>query len=133
MEPSDSGAKVRLAPNEIPADLAALPGPVVGYVGGVHQWVDLRLLSDIARLMPEASFAIVGPLQTDVSAVKAPNLHFLGKKSHDDLPQYIKGFDVGIVPYRLTEYTANVYPTKLNEYLAMGRLPSNLRYGYINA
>jgi uncharacterized SAM-binding protein YcdF (DUF218 family) len=36
------------------------------------------------------------------------------------VPRYIKGFDVGIVPYRLTEYTANVYPTKLNEYLVMG-------------
>ena len=42
------------------------------------------------------------------------------KRAHDDIPRYIKGFDVGIVPYLLTEYTANVYPTKLNEYLAMG-------------
>ena len=41
-------------------------------------------------------------------------------RQHDELPRYVKAFDVGIVPYRLTEYTANVYPTKLNEYLAMG-------------
>src|SRR5438034_3245313 len=44
----------------------------------------------------------------------------LGQRSHDQLPGYIKGFDVGIVPYTFSEYTANVYPTKLNEYLAMG-------------
>ena len=44
----------------------------------------------------------------------------LGKKPHSDVPRYVKAFDVGLVPYRLSEYTANVYPTKLNEYLAMG-------------
>ena len=111
---------IRDAPGETPADLAALPGPVVGYVGGIHQWVDMRLLRDVARRMPETTFALVGPLQIDVSSGDAPNLHFLGKKAHDDIPRYIKGFDVGIVPYLLSDYTANVYPTKLNEYLAMG-------------
>jgi uncharacterized SAM-binding protein YcdF (DUF218 family) len=55
-----------------------------------------------------------------VSAADVPNLHLLGKRAHDDIPRYIKGFDVGIVPYRLSDYTTNVYPTKLNEYLAMG-------------
>ena len=112
--------QVRLAPGPVPADLAALPGPIVGYVGGIHQWMDMALLTDVARRMPETTFALVGPLQIDVSAARAPNVHFLGKKSHDELPHYIKGFDVGIVPYLLSDYTANVYPTKLNEYLAMG-------------
>ena len=70
--------------------------------------------------MPDTTFALVGPLQVDVSTASAPNLHFLGKKAHDDIPKYIGGFDVGIVPYLLSDYTANVYPTKLNEYLAMG-------------
>jgi uncharacterized SAM-binding protein YcdF (DUF218 family)/glycosyltransferase involved in cell wall biosynthesis len=112
--------QVRLSPDQIPADLAALTAPVVGYVGGIHQWVDLTLLADVARRMPDTTFALVGPLQVDVSGVNLPNLHFLGKKAHEDVPRYIKGFDVGIVPYRLSEYTANVYPTKLNEYLAMG-------------
>ena len=111
---------VRLAPDQIPADLVALPGPVVGYVGGIHQWMDMTLLTEVARRMPETTFALVGPLQIDVSAAALPNLHFLGKKAHDDVPRYIKGFDVGIVPYLLSDYTANVYPTKLNEYLAMG-------------
>lgn len=112
--------EVRLAPNQIPADLAALPSPVVGYVGGIHQWMDMKMLADVARRMPETTFALVGPLQIDVSTTDVPNLHFLGKKAHNDIPHYIKGFDVGIVPYLLSDYTTNVYPTKLNEYLAMG-------------
>jgi glycosyltransferase involved in cell wall biosynthesis len=44
----------------------------------------------------------------------------LGQRPHAELARYIRGFDVGIVPYKLSEYTANVYPTKLNEYLVMG-------------
>jgi uncharacterized SAM-binding protein YcdF (DUF218 family)/glycosyltransferase involved in cell wall biosynthesis len=111
---------VRSGPPQIPADLAALPRPVVGYVGGIHQWMDMPLLTEVARRMPDTTFALVGPLQIDVSAAAAPNLHFLGKQAHDDIPRYISGFDVGIVPYLLSDYTANVYPTKLNEYLAMG-------------
>src|SRR6202011_5816457 len=82
---------------------------------------DLDLVASVARTMPEATFAFVGPAQMDVSATAGiPNVHWLGKRAHDDVPRYIKGFDVGIVPYLLTDYTANVYPTKLNEYLAMG-------------
>ena len=106
---------------EVPADLRALPRPVVGYVGGLHQWVDQPLVAQAARRLPQASFVLIGPPQTDISQLAAcANIHLLGKKAHDELPRYIKGFDVGIVPYRLSEYTANVYPTKLNEYLAMG-------------
>lgn len=105
---------------DLPADLAALPRPVVGYVGGIHQWMDMTMLAEVARRMPETSFALVGPLQIEVRTTDVPNLHYLGKKAHDDIPHYIKGFDVGIVPYLLSDYTANVYPTKLNEYLAMG-------------
>ena len=71
--------------------------------------------------MPDVIFALVGPAQTDVSALRAcPNVHLLGQRPHADVPAYVKAFDVGMVPYRSTEYTANVYPTKLNEYLVMG-------------
>ena len=69
----------------------------------------------------DVTFALVGPEQTDVSQLKAlPNVHLLGQRPHAELPRYVTGFDVGLVPYRITEYTANVYPTKLNEYLVMG-------------
>src|SRR5262249_5453431 len=71
--------------------------------------------------MPDTTFALVGPAQTDVSALeRCPNVRLLGQRPHPDVPKYVKSFDAAIVPYRLTEYTANVYPTKLNEYLVMG-------------
>jgi uncharacterized SAM-binding protein YcdF (DUF218 family)/glycosyltransferase involved in cell wall biosynthesis len=112
---------VRLGADQVPADLAALKRPVVGYVGGLHQWIDQDLVAAAAAAMPEATFALIGPEQTDVSRLRQrANVQLLGMREHHELPRYVKGFDVGIVPYRLTEYTANVYPTKLNEYLSMG-------------
>ncbi len=112
---------VRMAADEVPADLRDLPHPVIGYVGGVHQWVDQPLVCAVADALPDASVVLIGPQQTEVSALESrPNVHLLGARAHAQLPGYIKGFDVGLVPYRLSEYTAHVYPTKLNEYLAMG-------------
>jgi uncharacterized SAM-binding protein YcdF (DUF218 family)/glycosyltransferase involved in cell wall biosynthesis len=113
--------QAREGPRQPPPDMARLKRPVIGYVGGLHQWVDQDLAVEVARRLPEASFVFVGPPQTDVSRLeRCPNVKLLGMKPHDELPVYVREFDVGIVPYRLSDYTANVYPTKLNEYLAMG-------------
>jgi uncharacterized SAM-binding protein YcdF (DUF218 family)/glycosyltransferase involved in cell wall biosynthesis len=104
-----------------PDDIARLKPPVVGYVGGLHQWVDQELLAALAARLPDVSIALVGPEQTDVSLLRQiPNVHLLGVKPHAELARYVKAFSVGLVPYRITSYTANVYPTKLNEYLVMG-------------
>ena len=111
----------RVAKVETPADLASLRRPIVGYVGGMHQWIDQDLAAEVARRLPHVTFAYVGPPQCDLSRLEAcPNIVMLGARPHASLPAYIRGFDVGIVPYRLSDYTSNVYPTKLNEYLAMG-------------
>jgi uncharacterized SAM-binding protein YcdF (DUF218 family)/glycosyltransferase involved in cell wall biosynthesis len=105
-----------------PDDMRELPRPVIGYVGGIHQWVDQEILAGLARAMPEATVLLVGPVQADVSALAGlHNVHLLGTRAHGEIPRYIAAFDVTLVPYRRTEYTANVYPTKLNEYLAMGK------------
>src|SRR5262249_58369198 len=102
-------------------DLEALARPIVGYLGGLHQWVDQELIVGVASRMPDVTFALVGPAQTDVSALeRCTNVRLFGQRSHETVPAYVKGFDVGIVPYRIAEYTLNVYPTKLNEYLVMG-------------
>lgn len=108
-------------PDGIPADLKAIRGPIAGYVGALHQWLDQGLVAALAMRMPEVSFALVGPTHSDTSRLTAcPNVHLLGSKPHAEVPAYIKGFDVGLVPYRVSEYTDSVYPVKLNEYLAMG-------------
>lgn len=112
---------VREAPAPLPADLAALPRPVAGYVGALHMWVDQPLLAAVADQLPHVCFALIGPPQVDVSLLQArPNIHLLGAKPHDQVPAYVKGFDVALVPYLRSDFTDSVYPVKLNEYLAMG-------------
>jgi uncharacterized SAM-binding protein YcdF (DUF218 family)/glycosyltransferase involved in cell wall biosynthesis len=111
----------RLAARQTPAEIASLKRPIVGYVGGMHQWVDQDLAAEVARRLPHVTFVYVGPPQCDLSRLEAcPNIVLLGGRPHASLPSYIREFDVGIVPYRLSDYTSNVYPTKLNEYLSMG-------------
>lgn len=108
--------------NCIPDDLKKIPQPIIGYVGGIHRWIDQKLISRLAKKHPDYSFVFVGPLQTNVSILaRYNNIYFLGNRDHRVLPYYIKEFAVCIIPYLLTEYTKNVYPTKLNEYLAMGK------------
>ena len=113
-------------------DLAAFPRapvreapperPVVGYVGGLHRLVDYDLLAECVRRTPEWTWAFVGPVQTDVSSVAGqPNVEIRGAVAHDALAAQIAGFDVCIVPYARTTATEDVAPTKINEYLAVGR------------
>lgn len=96
--------------------------PVVGYVGGLHRHVDLDLLERAAGRTPEWSWVLVGPVQTDVARLRGlPNVHLVGAQPHAALAGYIRAFDACIVPYAQNAYTATVVPTKLNEYLALGK------------
>ena len=105
----------------LPADIASLPHPIVGFVGEVKRWIDEALLIEVAARMPHASFVLVGPIGTDASRLaRRPNVHLLGPRPHAEVPHYLKAFDVAIIPYRLANVTAAIYPAKLNEYLAMG-------------
>ena len=84
--------------------------------------VDFDLLERVAQANPDKSLVLVGPLQTDIGSLASrPNVFLLGQKKHEELPNYIANFDVCLIPYVLNEYTRNVYPTKLNEYLIMGK------------
>lgn len=105
-----------------PADIASISKPIAGYVGGVHKWVDFGLVKELAVSRPELSFVFVGPLQRGTDELKRlPNVHFLGQKRYEELPDYIDSFDLCMIPYLVTDYTKNVYPTKINEYLSMGK------------
>src|SRR5947207_2736749 len=102
--------------------MSTLPRPVIGYVGGIHKFFDLQMLAAMARAKPDWSWVLVGPLQTSPRELRRiPNVYLAGPKAHVELPDYIRSFDVGIVPYLSNGYTATVIPTKINEYLAMGK------------
>jgi len=121
---------------EIPAELRALPRPVIGFFGLLADWVDLDLVRDIAKRRPDWSFALVGKQATGTEALRGlPNVHLLGQKPYALLPAYCRGFDVGIIPFRKSDLTLRANPLKLREYLAAGlpvvstSLPEVARYG----
>ena len=117
----DQYNKARETKIEIPPDMRLITKrPIVGYVGGIHKWIDLDLLQRIALTHKDVAIVLVGPKQVDLSALdRISNVYILGKKEKEELPQYVKFFDIGLIPYLKTTYTDNVYPTKINEYLAM--------------
>lgn len=109
----------------VPADLAALPRPVVGFTGAVNaEKLDISWLEALASRRPSYSIALIGPV-TQSPAIqrlaRAPNVHLLGHRDYGVLPAYVKGFDVAVIPYALNEYTRGVFPLKFFEFLASGR------------
>ncbi len=87
----------------------------------MQDWQDLDLLGEIARRRPSWSIVLVGKVQVDVGRFRdIPNMHFLGQRSHAELPHYSKGFDVAVIPHKINELTRNMNPIKLREYLAAG-------------
>ncbi len=111
-----------LAPETpIPADVARLPHPVIGFYGTLQDWVDLDLIAHLARSHPEWSLVLIGPIAVDTTVVAGlPNVHLLGRREHRDLPAYCKGFDIGLIPYRTIDRMPFVNPIKLREYLSAG-------------
>jgi glycosyltransferase involved in cell wall biosynthesis len=125
---------------EVPADLAALPRPRIGFYGTLRDWVDLDLVAAVARARPRWSIALIGQQLGDLSPVRGlPNVHLLGQRRHDELPAYCKGFDVGMIPYRIDERMKFVNPLKMREYLSAGvpvvstPVPEVVRYGHLVA
>jgi glycosyltransferase involved in cell wall biosynthesis len=105
----------------IPADIVDLPKPVVGFVGLIEDWVDLRLIRFLAQARPAWSFVLIGKMVTSDAPVRdLPNIHVLGRKEYQELPGYCKAFDVALLPFVINELTLAANPLKLREYLAAG-------------
>ena len=110
------------AADRMPEDLRGIPRPLVGYAGSIHRWIDFEMLANVAKAMPDCSFVMVGPIVSSVGGLKEqPNVHWLGQKSHGEVPAYVRQFDVCLVPYVRDEYMETAFPGKLNEYLALGK------------
>jgi glycosyltransferase involved in cell wall biosynthesis len=108
--------------DEIPAELRALPRPVIGYVGEVAAWFDTDLVRRLALRHPDWSIVLVGPATAEARrALPEANVHFLGRRPYSVLPRYLAGFDCCLIPFRASPLTAAVSPIKLYEYLAAGK------------
>ncbi|WP_432221938.1 glycosyltransferase [Flavobacterium sp. TMP13] len=108
---------------EIPADVAHIETPMVGYFGVIDERIDLSLLHEAAKLLPNISFVMIGPLAkiSEEELPKENNIHYLGMRSYNELPAYLKAFDVAMMPFALNEATKYISPTKTLEYMAAGK------------
>ena len=114
-------AQARATQHE-PADQASIPHPRIGFCGVIDERLDIPLLAEVAALHPEWQFVMIGPVvKIDPATLpKGSNLHYLGPKSYRELPAYMSGWDVAMLPFARNESTRFISPTKTPEYLAAG-------------
>lgn len=118
-----------LEPGPVDPDLDSLPHPRLVFQGAiVATKLDVQLLAQVAELRPEWSIVLVGPRGAgdptgDLSPLdNAANIHMIGARPADDLPQVLRGADIGLIPYAINDLTRSVFPMKVYEYLAAGLL-----------
>jgi UDP-galactopyranose mutase len=106
-----------------PIDQADIPHPRLGFCGVIDERMDLELLDTVAAMRPDWHLVMVGPVAKidPASLPRRPNIHYLGGKDYKDLPEYLAGWDVALMPFALNDSTRFISPTKTPEYLAAGK------------
>ena len=104
-------------------DIASIQSPIVGYYGVIDDRIDLDLLNSAALRLPDVSFVMIGPLTkiSDSDLSKESNIHYLGTKSYEQLPHYLKAFSIAMMPFAINDAAKNCSPTKTLEYMAAGK------------
>jgi UDP-galactopyranose mutase len=106
-----------------PADQADLKRPRLGFYGVIDERFDIDLLRQIADMRPDWSFVMVGPVVKIApdELPRAANIHYLGGKTYEQLPAYLSGWDVALMPFAMNDSTQFISPTKTPEYLSGGK------------
>jgi glycosyltransferase involved in cell wall biosynthesis len=107
----------------VPADLARLPRPIIGYVGNLRDRVDFALVRKVAAEHRSGSVVMIGSAHDSTHVedlADVPNIHFLGVRPYADAVRYIRAFDVAMMPHLVNELTQSMNPLKLYVYVALG-------------
>jgi glycosyltransferase involved in cell wall biosynthesis len=103
-----------------PEDQRHLSPPLLGYFGVIDERMDLNVLDALGRTHPEWNIVMIGPvvkIETE-QLPKLDNIHFMGQRSYELLPRYLKGWQVALIPFAMNEATRFISPTKVLEYMA---------------
>lgn len=105
-----------------PADEEWIPHPRLGFCGVIDERMDIELLGKMAEMRPEWYFVMIGPVVkiAEEDLPRRENIHYLGGKDYQDLPAYLAGWDVALMPFAMNESTKYISPTKTPEYMAAG-------------
>ena len=101
-------------------DQAGLPHPRLGFYGVIDERLDLSLLASVADARPDWQIVLVGPVvKIDPGTLpRRANIHYFGQRSYDELPRYLVGWDVCLLPFARNDATRFISPTKTLEYMA---------------
>lgn len=106
----------------VPEEMKEIPHPIVGYIGAIFEWVDVDLISEIAKKKPYWSFLLIGPIDQTLVFPKLSNIYLLGPKPYRSTPAYLYHFDVCIIPFKINIVTSSADPIKMYEYMAAGKM-----------
>lgn len=100
-----------------------LPRPRLGYYGVIDERLDLDLVTALADAHTDWQVVMVGPVAkiAPESLPQRPNIHWMGQRAYDELPTFVAGWDVCLMPFAMNEATRFISPTKTLEYMAAGR------------
>jgi glycosyltransferase involved in cell wall biosynthesis len=107
----------------IPEDIDKIKGNIIGYYGVIDERIDLKLIEESATALKDLNFVFIGPL-AKISTKDLPhrdNIHYLGMKEYELLPNYLKRFDIAMMPFSMNDSTRFISPTKTLEYMAAGK------------
>ncbi|MCY7323484.1 MAG: glycosyltransferase, partial [Phormidesmis sp. CAN_BIN36] len=106
-----------------PLDQVNIPHPRLGFYGVIDERMDIDLLVGVAEARPDWHLVLIGPVvKIDPATLpQRSNIHYLGSKSYSELPDYLAGWDVALLPFARNESTRFISPTKTPEYLAAGK------------
>ncbi len=106
-----------------PSDQESIPSPRFGFYGVIDERMDIDLIREVAERRPNWHFVLVGPVVKidPASLPKNENIHYPGGKSYSELPSYLSGWDIALIPFARNESTQFISPTKTPEYLAGGK------------
>ena len=115
-----------LSDPQLPPELARIPSPRIGYSGLIGDRLNLSMLYELALAKPQWSLVFMGEARlsqqanTWLALLRLPNVHYLGEKPVEQVPHYLKGFQVGLMPYQQNRESEYISPLKLYDYLAAG-------------
>ncbi|MBD1391854.1 glycosyltransferase family protein [Mucilaginibacter glaciei] len=98
--------------------------PVIGYLGAIERRIDYEMMNQVLAMNTDKSFVFVGPVDDyyiKEGDFEAPNLSLPGAIPYDQMPAILKGFDIGIIPFKKDDVSNNIFPLKLFEYMGAGK------------
>jgi len=114
------------APRAVPAGLAALPRPRIGYLGLLSHFLDFELLEALRRARRGGTLVLIGPgdpaTEAQVRTLAARGgVAVMGPQPYEDVPAWLQGLDLGVIPFRAAlPHVQGINPNKVYQYLAAG-------------